>query len=119
MSQRESLTRDRRYVGIQNDLHGGMTPLGGIIKDAWVFGLIPETQTCEGWQLSQFQSLHDRVGAEWDKFGLLARNLPPDLRERHERIHNEAIQRARDAGWEPGLDVDSDMNDSTQPVLPR
>lgn len=117
MKAKDSLTRDRRYVGIYNDLHGGMTPIGGLIKDAWVFNLLPETETCEGWQLSQFQLLHDRVAAEWDKHGLLARNLPPELRERHERIHAEAIARATTLGWVPGLDLDSDMSDSDKPVL--
>jgi hypothetical protein len=119
MSRRESFTRDRRYVGIHNDLHGGMTAMGGIIKDAWVFGLIPETETGEGWQLAQIQMLHDRVAAEWDKYGLLVRNLPPELGERHSRIHAEAIERARELGWEPGLDVDSAMGDSEGPVLPK
>ncbi|TVP81878.1 hypothetical protein [Thioalkalivibrio sp.] len=119
MSRRESFTRDRRYVGIHNDLHGGMTAMGGIIKDAWVFGLLPETETCEGWQLAQIQMLHDRVAAEWDKYGLLVRNLPTEFAERHSRIHAEAIERARELGWEPGLDVDSDMGESEEPVLPK
>lgn len=119
MMRKESFTRDRRYVGIHNDRHGGMTAIGGIIKDAWVFGLIPETETCEGWQLPQIQLLHDRVSAEWDRHGLLVGNLPPELRERHERIHAGAVQRARDLGWIPGLDVDSEMADSDAPVLPK
>jgi hypothetical protein len=116
MNPRDSFNRERRYVGIHNDLNGGMTALGGIIKDAWVFGLIPETETCEGWQLPQLQMLHDRVAAEWDKHGLLVSHLPPELQERHRRIHEEAIERAREAGWVPGLDVDSDMADSDKPI---
>jgi len=119
MSGRESFTRDRRYVGIHNDLHGGMTAIGGIIKDAWVFGLIPETETGEGWQLGQIQNLHDRVSAEWDKYGLLARNLPPELQERHARVHGAAVERAREFGWVAGLDLDSEMSGSEEPVLPR
>lgn len=119
MSARESFTRDRRYVGIHNDLHGGMTAIGGIIKDAWVFGLIPETETGEGWPLAQIQMLHDRVGAEWDKYGLLVSHLPPELRERHERIHAAAVERARELGWVPGLDVDSEMTGGDDAVLPR
>ncbi len=117
MRRPESFTRDRRYVGIHNDLHGGMTAIGGIIKDAWVFELIPEAESCEGWQLAQIQILHDRVAAEWDKYGLRVTNLPPELRERHSRIHAEAIERARELGWQPGLDVDSEMGDSEAPVL--
>ena len=119
MATRESFTRDRRYVGVHNDLYGGMTAIGGIIKDAWVFGLIPETETCEGWQLAQIQMLHDRVGAEWDKYGLLVSHLPEELRERHARIHAQAVERARELGWVPGRDVDSEMTGSDEPVLPR
>ncbi|TVP85798.1 MAG: hypothetical protein EA347_09620 [Thioalkalivibrio sp.] len=119
MNSRESFTRNRRYVGIHNDLHGGMTPIGGVIKDAWVFGLIPETETCEGWQLAQIQILHDRVSAEWDKYGLLVRNLPPELQERHARIHDAAVAQARELGWVAGLDLDSEMSGSGDPVLPR
>ncbi|EHQ53013.1 hypothetical protein ECTPHS_10009 [Ectothiorhodospira sp. PHS-1] len=97
------------YVGIHNDLHGGMTTIGGIIKDAWVFGLIPETETCEGWTPARIQMLHDQVAAAWDQHGLLASRLPPDLRERHARIHDEAIARAKAQGWVPGMDVDGSM----------
>lgn len=111
--------RDRVYVGIHNDLHGGMTPIGGIIKDAWVFGLLPETETAEGWRLADIQTLHDRVAREWDRYGLSINALPEELRDRHRRIHDAAILRARALGWEPGLDQDSAMSESNQPVLPR
>ena len=40
---------ERRYVGIHNDINGGMTATGKIIRDAHVFGIIAETETCEGW----------------------------------------------------------------------
>jgi hypothetical protein len=26
-----------------------MTPTGNIIRDAWVFGIIPEEDACAGW----------------------------------------------------------------------
>lgn len=29
------------YVGIDQDRYGGMTAMGAIIKDAWVFSLLP------------------------------------------------------------------------------
>jgi hypothetical protein len=93
-----------------------MTAIGGLIKDAWVFGLIPATETGEGWTLAQIQMLHDRVAAEWDRYGLLVSFLPPELKERHARIHEEAIERAQALGWVPGLDVDSDMSDADKPV---
>ena len=42
---------DKRYVGIDKDINGGMTTTGKIIRDAWIFGILPETETCEGWPL--------------------------------------------------------------------
>lgn len=116
-TQNSSFSKDRRYVGLQQDMYGGMTPIGGLIKDAWVFGVLPETETCEGWTMPQFQVLHDRVGAEWDKYGLLVSHLPEELRAKHARIHNAAIERAKALGWVPGLDMDSEMTHSDQPVL--
>lgn len=96
----------KRYVGLDQDLHGGMTPTGTIIRDAWVFGLIPETETCAGWDLQRLQALYDQVAAAWQPYGHLASRLPPELRERHSRIYEEAVQRARAAGWEPEMEDD-------------
>ena len=42
-------TANKRYVGINNEDNGGTTQSGKIIRDAWVFGIIPESETCEGW----------------------------------------------------------------------
>lgn len=95
------MKKDQTYVGIDNDKFGGMTTLGGIIKDARVFGILPETETCTGWNLSQFQIIMDKVNAEWDKYGHLVSHLPEDLRRRHERIHGEALRKAREQGWTP------------------
>ena len=100
---------NQTYVGIHNDLHGGMTPIGGLIKDAWAFGLIPESETCEGWSTAQIQMLHDKVGAEWDKYGLLVSRLPDEIRARHERIHAAAVEKAKSMGWIPGYDCDPEM----------
>ncbi|MEQ6342344.1 MAG: hypothetical protein M3A44_12015 [Gammaproteobacteria bacterium] len=80
-----------------------MTTIGGVIKDAWVFGIIPETETCEGWNLAQIQMIMDKVCQEWDHHGHLVKHLPEEMRQRHERIHTEAIRKARDAGWSPEL----------------
>ncbi|KAF0191132.1 MAG: hypothetical protein FD165_2064 [Gammaproteobacteria bacterium] len=91
------------YVGIQNEIHGGMTEIGRIIRDAWVFGIIPETETCEGWLLSGIQSLVEKVNTRWEEYGCMVSRLPDDLRERHMRIHDEAIARARKEGWEPEM----------------
>jgi len=91
--------RPSTYVGIDNDVNGAMTTIGKIIRDAWVFELIPETETCEGWNQGQVDVLLDRVNAEWDKYGCMVRQLPAELRERHQRIHDKAIANAKAAGW--------------------
>lgn len=87
------------YIGINNDINGGMTTIGKLIRDAWVFGLIPETETCEGWNLAGIDALLDKVNVEWDKYGCLVSHLPGELRARHQKFHDEAIERAREAGW--------------------
>lgn len=97
---------DHRYAGLFDDTYGGMTHLGQIVKDAWVFGVVPETETCKGWTPAQMQVLYDKVSAEWQKYGHLPSRLPPDLAERHTRIHDEAIGRARALGWDAALGDD-------------
>ncbi|MDA8421505.1 MAG: hypothetical protein M0039_09665 [Pseudomonadota bacterium] len=91
------------YPGIHEDSFGGMTDLGRIIRDAWVFGILPESETCQGWVRSRFDELYARVHEAWAPYGHLASRLPPDLRLRHERIHAEAIRRAQELGWSPDL----------------
>ncbi|MEW6314028.1 MAG: hypothetical protein AB1513_08310 [Pseudomonadota bacterium] len=96
----------QNYVGFFNDENGGMTHLGQIVKDAWVFGLIPENEDCANWSSAQMQILYEKVYAEWERYGHLPSKLPDNLRERHVRIHTEAIQRARQLGWDPELGED-------------
>lgn len=91
----------KRYAGIEP---GAMDPPANIIRDAWVFGIIPETETCAGWTIQQLEALYDRVTAAWEPYGHLVSRLPPELRERHARIYEAAIAAARAAGWEPKLD---------------
>ncbi len=98
----------KKYVGIDKDLNGGMTDTGKIIRDAWVFGIIPETETCEGWLAAGIQSLWEETNAEWKKYGFLVNNLPEDLRQRFDRIQNDAIKQANAAGWDPEKEVDED-----------
>lgn len=93
-----------KYEGIYNDQFGGMTDTGKMIRHAWAFGLIPETETCEGWLVAGIEALWQQVNTEWEKYGFLVSNLPPELRERFERIQNEAVTRARGEGWDPELD---------------
>jgi hypothetical protein len=93
------MARPETYVGIDHDLFGGMTAIGKIIRDARVFGLVPESETCEGWNMSGINALMHKVNDEWDKYGCLVSRLPEELFERHQRIHGEAVSKARADGW--------------------
>jgi len=90
----------KKYIGMDNDVNGGMTDIGKIIRDARVFGLIPESETCEGWLAQGIENLWVKVDAEWEKYGFLVGNLPEDIRQRFMRIHGEAVEKAKAAGWE-------------------
>jgi hypothetical protein len=90
-------------------MFGGMTNIGKTIRDAWVFELIPETETCEGWNLAGIDDLLQKVNAEWDKYGCLVSKLPPELFERHQRIHGEAVKLAREQGWDGEYETYSDQ----------
>ena len=101
------MTQQKRiYPGIDNDHFGGMTDAGRLIRDAWVFGILPESETCEGWDYGRLENLYQQVSEAWEPYGHLVSNLPDDLRERHERIHGEAIRLAREQGWPPELSDD-------------
>ena len=100
--------KPNKYVGINNDMCGGMTAIGKIIRDAWVFGLIEETETCEGWNLAGVDALLDKVNKEWDKYGCLVSQLPPELFEKHQRIHSKAIEEARVSGWSGEIETDDE-----------
>ena len=93
------MAKPATYVGIDEDVFGGMTTIGKIIRDAWVFGLLPETETCKGWNSQGIDALLDKVNTEWDKYGCLVSHLPDELRERHQRVHDAAVAKARDMGW--------------------
>ena len=93
------MAKPNTYIGIDKEINGGMTTIGKLIRDAWVFELLPETETCEGWNLGGIDALLDKVNAEWDKYGCLVSQLPDALRERHQRIHDEAFAKAKAAGW--------------------
>lgn len=98
-----------KYVGINDDMNGGMTEIGKIIRDAWMFGIIPETETCEGWNLAGIDALYDKVNAEWDKYGCMVSHLPPELFERHRKINDEWIKKARAAGWSGDRETDYEI----------
>lgn len=109
------LKQTKTYVGIDNDIFGGMTDSGKVIRDAWIFELIPETETCKGWNAEGMQQLWDRANTKWSEYGFLVSNLPPEIRERFDRIQNAAIERARANGWNPERDVSEDEKDAVGP----
>lgn len=96
---------ENTYPGLHHDKHG-MTQLGRIVLDGWLFGLIPESEDCAGWGLGRMQALMEQVQAEWDKYGNLPSRLPKDLRQRHVELYQRAMQAARDKGWDPELGED-------------
>ncbi|QEP43229.1 hypothetical protein D5085_08935 [Ectothiorhodospiraceae bacterium BW-2] len=102
------MSRSDRYVGIHSDMFGGMTAIGKTIRDAWVFGLLSEDETCEGWNLGGINNLQDKVNREWDKYGCLVSLLPPELQQRHKKIHAEAVKIAREKGWSGEYETYSD-----------
>jgi hypothetical protein len=89
-----------RYVGIDQDINGGMTDTGRIIRDAWAFGLIPESETCAGWNAQAIQQLWEKTTSEWSRYGNRVNDLPEEIRERYLRIQQDAVKRARNAGWD-------------------
>ncbi|ESQ08302.1 MAG TPA: hypothetical protein DDY14_15970 [Chromatiaceae bacterium] len=97
------MSNQKTYVGLDQDAYGGMTPTGNIVRDAQVFGLIPEEQTCAGWSVAAIQHLYDQVTDAWRPYGHMASKLPDTLRERHRRIYDNAIVRAKELGWGPQL----------------
>lgn len=97
------MRRNKIYAGIDKEPNGGMTATANIIRDAWVFGILPETETCAGWTLQGIDALYEKVSDAWAPYGHLVSRLPEELRERHARIYGAAIERARAQGWRPEL----------------
>lgn len=102
------MTKPSTYIGINNEINGGMTTIGKIIRDAWVFGLIEESETCENWNLAGIDNLLQKVNAEWDKYGCMVSLLPDQLRKRHFKIHDLAIQNAKQFGWSGENETDDE-----------
>ncbi|MBS4020174.1 MAG: hypothetical protein KGZ68_18275 [Dechloromonas sp.] len=96
---------ENTYPGLNNDKHG-LTQLGRIVLDGWLFGLIPETEDCTGWPVGRMQNLMEQVQVKWDLYSNLPSRLPPDLLKRHGELYDRAIQTARAKGWDPELGED-------------
>ncbi|MHB1587106.1 MAG: hypothetical protein ACYCRH_07785 [Acidiferrobacteraceae bacterium] len=96
------MTERPLYEGFERDTHG-MTMLGRVVLDAWLFDLIPRTEDCAGWDLQRMQHLMDRVNKRWDECGNLPSRLPPELMRKHQELYQWATARARAHGWDPEL----------------
>lgn len=94
-----------KYPGYMQDGHG-MTVLGRLVLDAWLFGVLPREQDCAGWDLGRMQGLMQQVQEKWDENGLFPGRLEPGLRQRHEELYAWATERARGLGWNPALGDD-------------
>lgn len=98
--------KEQYYSGIEQDVDGGLTPLGRIVIDAWVFGILPEKETCTGWSMSQMQNLYEEVYAAWEPYAHLPSRLPPELQQRHASLYEQRITVARNSGWDTELSED-------------
>ncbi|MBI3563544.1 MAG: hypothetical protein HY080_17705 [Gammaproteobacteria bacterium] len=96
----------KKYLGIFNDTYGGMSDTGKIIRDAWAFGLLAETETCEGWTAQGIEELWRKVNLEWEKYQFSVGKLPPALQEKYLSIQAASVNRAKAAGWNPDLGDD-------------
>ncbi len=97
---------EQHYVGIDHDENEGLTHLGRIVRDAWVFGILPETETCTGWSTAQMQNLYEKVYEAWGPYAHLPSRLPEELRERHAQLYTRAIVNAKKKGWDAELQDD-------------
>lgn len=102
------MTEPRTYEGIDNDRGGGMSPTAKIIRDAWAFGLIPETETCAGWLPHQIEALWVKANDEWERYGFRVGAMPPDLQARYLAIQKAATERAKADGWSGEADLAND-----------
>ena len=94
------------YIGVDQDVNNGLTHLGRMVRDAWVLGILAETETCAGWSGEQMQNLYEKVHTAWEPYAHLPSQLPEDLRQRHTRIYDEAIATAKKKGWDAELAED-------------
>ena len=99
-------SRQQTYADIDHEEHHGMTMTGRIIRDAWVFGLLPEGEGFAGKSAGDLQNLFEAVHKAWEPYGQLPSRLPPELAQRHARIHAEAVARAKKMGWDAELGDD-------------
>lgn len=99
-------SRQHTYAGLHHEAHHGMTMTGRLIRDAWVFGLLPEGDGFAGKGAGDLQNLFEAVHHAWAPYGQLPSRLPDALALRHARIHADAVARARGMGWSAELGDD-------------
>src|SRR3569832_2492184 len=95
LKRRRGLSKNRVYAGLDQDEYGGMNPTGNIIRDAWVFDILPEEETCAGWSYNHIQALYDQVYLAWAPYGLLVSKWPGGRRRRRGAGGAAAGARAR------------------------
>lgn len=93
------------YCGFNQDTHG-LTVLGRVVLDAWLFDLLPRTEDCTDWDLQRMQLLMNQIEARWDSYGNLPSRLPAELQQRHTELYAWATERGRTRGWNPELGED-------------
>jgi hypothetical protein len=100
------MSNAQTYAGVDREENGGLTHMGRMVRDAWVLGILPETETCVGWDAARMQNLYEKVYAAWEPYAHLPSRLPDELRARHASIYGRAIEGARKKGWDPELGED-------------
>lgn len=98
--------KNQLYAGVYQDENNGLTHLGRMVRDAWVFDILSESETCAGWTGEQMQNLYEKVHAAWEPYAHIPSRLPEDLQQRHTRIYDEAIATAKKQGWSAELKDD-------------
>lgn len=98
---------EQTYAGVDQDADGGLTPLGRIVIDAWIFGILPESEKCTGWSMSQMQNLYEEVYTAWEPYAHLPSRLPSELQQRHALLYSQRIIIAKNNGWDTDLSDES------------
>ena len=83
----------KQSVEMHNDPSASEIDRGRVIRDAWVFGIVPESESCDGWTIQALVQLEHKVNEVWKKYDFKAANLPPHIRTHFDRIYGAEAQR--------------------------
>lgn len=100
--------RQRLYPGYDNDPNLGMSQEAKLIRQAWAFDLLPESEKCVNWRVDQFEELWDKVNSVWEKAEFRLENLPDEVQKRYMDLQNSAFEAARQQGWDPNKLIEDD-----------